>query len=803
MTYKIYQPYSPNKEFRFSYFPRGSKPKNYVHGLERLRKEVEAKRKLMRTEMTPEERDVWLEKNPRFKMHKAFSETTEKLKVKRLILCSGGSDGINVALLGYDVCWLNSESADLTFENFKQMQDYAENIYLLFDIDPTGQRTAHALGMHYLSLRHIILPEEEFKKENWLDWKGAPCKDVRDYLNHKTAADFEKLVDNAMPYQFWYWKKGGPEADITILRFFLNRCGFGQFSNNADDKTNDVFIQKDGYVVRPVMEKEMDIFTDRFLEYRNFPRQVRNMLDKGSLFDTKKMQKLKYLNLDFSNASEKHQIMYFKNEAWYITADEIRPLKHSDIKGCTWKQDIYPLKSDDDSAPDMDRVELMDEFFKITKQQSGVIASAAKQSPDEEDDGQYEIEKQLAEEAQKKEHTNGHSNYADAIIRYDLTEMDNAVAQFPFYQFLKNTARVHWQKEAPTPQDAREEQEHLINRLFFIGYFLHQYKNTAKAWGGFATDNNNLDVDIACGGTGKGTFLKIFQFFLRSYRPNARDRELTKNTHWLGKVDRWTRLLWMEDCARGFDYQLFYPYITGGAIVNPKFMAQQQISFQHFPKIIFDSNYPLNKLDSSSKRRLLYTAFSDLYHEATPGSKFTSSHRPIDDFEKPFFTRWDKKDWNMLANLAARCIQFNLQTGSDKLNPPMRMLERNEWQASLPKDFDEWALDYFGEQDGKDSFLRLDTMVEKEEMFKHFKLATDYKGKKNYFTRSIKSYCLMRGWEYNPLDLCTDKAEQRIRSNNKESVYIRASKDKPLPEQHVHAATTVIASEAKQSDIPF
>ena len=104
MPYKIYQPNASEKKYRFQFHPRGSKPKDYIHGLQRLKNQVEATRKAY-ADQGDEEGELWLKKNKRFTLHKGWNETEKKIKVKKLILCSGGSDGLNVACLGYDVCW--------------------------------------------------------------------------------------------------------------------------------------------------------------------------------------------------------------------------------------------------------------------------------------------------------------------------------------------------------------------------------------------------------------------------------------------------------------------------------------------------------------------------------------------------------------------------------------------------------------------------------------------------------------------------------------------------------------------------
>ena len=70
-----------------------------------------------------------------------------------LILCSGGSDALNVHNAGYHVCWMNSETANLTEHEFKILSDLAKKVYILYDIDETGIRQMYDIALRYLDIR--------------------------------------------------------------------------------------------------------------------------------------------------------------------------------------------------------------------------------------------------------------------------------------------------------------------------------------------------------------------------------------------------------------------------------------------------------------------------------------------------------------------------------------------------------------------------------------------------------------------------------------------------------------------------
>lgn len=92
---KIYQPLNPEKQYRFSYV--GNKPKDYINGLHQLQNAYEDFRnKQMREDPESREQEKEIEKLP------------------EAILCSGDRDSLNVAGFGYQVLWMNSETARLS-----------------------------------------------------------------------------------------------------------------------------------------------------------------------------------------------------------------------------------------------------------------------------------------------------------------------------------------------------------------------------------------------------------------------------------------------------------------------------------------------------------------------------------------------------------------------------------------------------------------------------------------------------------------------------------------------------------------
>jgi hypothetical protein len=118
---KIYQPKSANKKYRFSYL--GKKPKQHIFGLDILKR------------MTVKKEDI-LDDSGHF-----TGEQKDKIeKVKKVIVCSGDRDSLNMASTtkADAVVWFNSETADISESEIGLLFQHAHEVINVPDLDPTG-----------------------------------------------------------------------------------------------------------------------------------------------------------------------------------------------------------------------------------------------------------------------------------------------------------------------------------------------------------------------------------------------------------------------------------------------------------------------------------------------------------------------------------------------------------------------------------------------------------------------------------------------------------------------------------------
>jgi len=236
--YKIYEPLNPDKGFRFSYTPDGVKPKDYINGLEELKKKYRT---------WNADREAQHRSDPA-KENKPFEEE----KLNEAFICSGERDALCCKSLGYVPIWFNSETYSLSEREYKDIMKYVKVLYNIPDIDATGRRKGRELALRYIDIHTVWLPD-------WLrdkrDNRGKPCKDLRDWMQwRREIKDFRALMDLAMPVRFWTERENKNtqakeySIDAACLHYFLEMNGFYTLRDENTAAAN--YIRVDGNVVR-------------------------------------------------------------------------------------------------------------------------------------------------------------------------------------------------------------------------------------------------------------------------------------------------------------------------------------------------------------------------------------------------------------------------------------------------------------------------------------------------------------------------------------------------------------------------
>ncbi len=742
---KIYQPKSNDKKYRFRY--AGTKPANYINGLDLVQKEYKRIK------------EQW-EDDYNYDENQDKKKKKKEPKLDNIIICSGDRDALNVASFGYNVVWLNSETATLDFDLYKKLKGMTETLYNLPDIDKTGIKQGVDLALKYIDLKTIWLPDYlKFKR----DFRGNQCKDVRDFVNHfyddkkPNFNQLNKLIKNALPMKFWdevyneKTKKTGYYFNIVNSHHFLKHNGFYRLETPTE-KDDYCYVKITGNVVKRVTPNIIENFINDFLIKRQIPVPIRNMVLKTPYLKDATLSKLPLTTLNFVDATPNSQFWFFKDFSLEITKNGLKTHKAGTIDKYVWDDKII-----DHNVTAREFIE--EPHFKIFK--------------DKDDD--YDIE---------------------------ILKTNNK-----YFNYLINTSRIHWKKDLEDSFNNKPEKEmlayakahkfdiagtnlnqdeileqklHLINKIYALGYLLHKYKDTSKAWFVFAIDNKLSDIGESHGGSGKSISLEYLKFLLKRVYVKGRDTKITSSDFFYERVTKETELVLIDDMDPYFNFQYLFSDITSDMVVNPKNQASFELPFSESPKICGSSNFPPRDLDPSSARRILFMVFSDYYHFKRDNNKEYKQTRQVsDDFgKKNLFTDFDTKDYNNVFNFWAQCIQFYLSS-NEKIEPPMNNVTKRNLISRMGASFMDWVYVYFSEESG-----RLNNLVSKKDAFIDFTKSQKSKFSSNRFKKSLQAFCEYNNYILNPVEMQNDvgriiKAEKDEYGKRvtKEMIYIKTKKD--------------------------
>jgi len=779
--------YKPKAEKQYRFFSRGEKPQNFIHGLEQLTNFVADKRGSSNININIDDENDGKKKSK--------SDNID-FKVDKLIICTGGSDALNVHALGYHVVWLNSESAELTRSQYKIFKEKSWNVFNLPDIDETGKREAHSLALEYLDILTIRLPEE-LKKHK--DHRGNACKDIRDYLKYHTKYDFDQLVKVAIPYQFWDQeqkldKDGEPvfkfKKPVTSYVFnnvraynFLFHSGFSRYKSEKE-KEGFFFIKIDGHVVRRVETSEIRDFINGFLESRFMPEDLRNIVYRSPQLSETSLANLPLSELDFQPYDAETQYYFFQTynvhkraydgSVWKITKNGIEEVKGAGGK-YVWQEKVIERK-----------INILPKFFKSWKDDHWDI-EIVDDSPmvlrflvqtcrvhwRKELEERLGICSRLKTDQERKEYASKHSFSAEDFER--VFTKDNRDGS-KFIDEYREKYKFSLVGSLLTEAEQIEQKLHFLNRLYAIGYLLHRYKNPSKPWGVWVMDNKISDEGESHGGSGKSLLVKLLIYMnLITVPLDGRNARLTDNPHIFENVDFSTDLINTDDCYDYFNFGYFYASLTSDLSANPKNKKGYTIPFDKSPKFIFSSNYGDRQTDPSSLRRKLYTVYSDYYHENN--GEYNETRKPDEEFGRNLFTDWKHEDWEHYYNFMGQCLAFYLQV-DEKIVPPMGNVMKRNMIAEMTESFKAWADSYFSLEGD-----RVNDWYRKDIAFEDFKRET---GLKNSTATSWKKklgvYCKYMKYELNPHGMGSTTRKVTIQDDygkpketSKEFIYIQTN----------------------------
>lgn len=673
---KLYRPHDLEKKNRFLY--AGKKPKSYIYGLRQLQ---DAKNELVSEGNDDDENDAPPEK--------------PNARLRDIFRCSGESDALNLHSLGFHVYWLNSETAELTYDEYKEIDDLCVNHYQIMDLDSTGRAMALKNAVKYIDLLTIELPD-------WLgvkkDFRGNPCKDLKDFVNligeseEDTRKQFIYRKAKARKVKFWAKsEKGEYSINMEYFYFFLKANGFYQMEYRHMKNTDYCYAWIKGKVVDLIppdgIKRIVKRFTKDWIKSKNLTDEIAilNKLNTSAQISEANIDTMDNIEIDFKNVSSEHEYLHFKNASLRVSKTAIERIKHEDVPNHILG--AITIKNEVISHVIPRNISLVD------RPPVEVTASPAYQTL---------LDRQAAAtSSDEREAVAAEIALLPEIERYDVKFREG----FIFTDFLRDITRMHWRKEleekgALTDEEQKEELLALANVMFCLGYLAAQYKNQGKPWIVFLQDTKISEIGKSSGRSGKSLVSKALKFVRESFYVEGRNLDDKNQFQFIyDGLTEFHDIIEVDDLAEFGNFTFFYTQTTGNRTVNSKHTSPFVLEYEDSGKMVISSNFELPNTDSSTMARLLNCGVSDYYHEMTKFNDYRESRSPLSKFGRQLYADFTEDEWIEFYNFIAYCIQ--LQMRFDKIQPPMENLERRQLRREMSEglgreeNFLKWADDYF------------------------------------------------------------------------------------------------------------
>ncbi|MFK8301862.1 hypothetical protein ACI75Y_03035 [Capnocytophaga stomatis] len=691
---KIYQPMAPKGDkFLHKHSFIGEKTGNrIIYGWDRLFRQVNidlidilyAKLKLA------EEREK-----------KDILKDIDDEKIDSVIIATGGTDGINIASLGYDVIWFNSETEVISSDEYYQLSKIAKNIYYVPDLDETGVRQAVQVAEKGLDIKIVWLPKDLISQKK---------KDFRDWIcREKTAgieiiqAIFKKMLSQALNFRFWdFSDKGAVQINATKVLHFLQfknfytyKMPFVNFEAQKDEQGHFVQLKKNR--IEKVLPSDMRRFVIEWIDKHFIDTKVRNKVITAPIFNQTQLKMLPFFEYQKNHSGRNFQWYFFNNKAVKVTKESIGLYDFSQKLGvCVWEDNVINHN-----------IDLNTPYFET---------------------------------------------YKDDLnrLRIKITNKESA-----YLKVLINTSRVFWEKDAnETGHDTNRfginsknlsddenymQELHLMNKMYCVGYLLHQYKIKSQAYLVLGVDfKQGGSVKGSYGGTGKTFLQESLECFLKV--KNTDGKTFQGDSFPFDGVTPQTNLVIIDDLAMYQKIEPLNSLVTSNFIANQKGGVKYNIPFDDAPKVGATTNFaPVDLGSGSSQRRLLIYHNSDYYHQATDENQYPFSRKIADDFNGEDILRKDypSEKWNYEYNFMLQCLQFYFSQ-EQKIEAPLDSLLSKNYLMKVGDTFIKFFRDFFEDETNLNNWVEKAPIIAeaKETLGKKFVSAQDFMEKLTLFCKS-------------------------------------------------------------------
>lgn len=636
-------------------------------------------------------------------------------KFKRLIICSGPRDAINVYYHSdAHVLWTHSEGVGILPGAIARMKEIADELYILYDIDKTGIKRMEDLALQYLDLRVIYLPSDLSTLRS--KRTGKPCKDAEEYFNyygsrlevsqdfhHRHINDhFETLIRKAKTMKFWVARHATTRDldgnKVTISKYtmsidnmaqFLSARGVKQYKDSCGESR---FVIIHENIVEVLSDAEIQKRAKKIMkEYINnhewlYNADLSNAISESKRLNLDSLNEIQEVSLDFHAWGEDFDYIFFRNGALLVTPDRVELKSYSSLPFAVNQQAILAAEWMPTNDP----------WFEIV--QNPIVGER-----------EPEFMERIKSSQTADEHNRAMQEWNDfkKLWSYTLVLKKPFDECPPVFRWLYNMGRVYWRIEQNghlTDEQKQFQDAQFVNKAGAIGFLLSQFRTAKRQQMVTITDYSLMIAKNASGRNGKSTIgsqlLPLVRnvYHVQGKAFKSRAETIGQNFHdFRLTVDN---LIDIDDLSSSIDAETFYNLTTQISVKN-LYNNEILLSKDESPKIFMSYNKEFD-LEAPSTFGRIYPMFaSDYYHETNIYGD-TNRRTPETEFGEDIFKPKNGEELQYAREMLVYFLQFYLRTNSERgadaiIYPPIDKRKKTEMLYSklhFPH-FTDWADNFF------------------------------------------------------------------------------------------------------------
>lgn len=257
-----------------------------------------------------------------------------------------------------------------------------------------------------------------------------------------------------------------------------------------------------------------------------------------------------------------------------------------------------------------------------------------------------------------------------------------------------------------------------------IGYLINNFKDRRQPRAVVLMDENLKGYPN--GGTGKSLLANSISKIRETVQEDGKNFDASRSFAFQ-QVNPDTKILVLDDLKQNFDFEKVFPFISEGIQIERKYQDRYTIPFEKAPKLLITTNYAIQGIGDSFKRRLFEFELSSYYNE---------KDTPFKKYEHIFFDDWSDEEWDYFYSFMIYCCQFYFKYGiveSEPLN-----LQYRKARASLGEEITDFFIEYLTLGEVQDKNKLYHDVIGKIPEFR-------YKSQRT-ITNKLKQFCDLMGY---------------------------------------------------------